>query len=341
MEPARDYSVDHASRYRRLRAWIYVMWRVVAVLVYAPATFEGRRRYRRPGLAAAALLLLAGETTWSALRLWRRRGDPRRIAWLDTATTATIAVAFPAAVGPDTTNAWHAWGATNTPVQAEVVSLLLERNRDRVAAIVLLSAAPVLGSLLCPDRTHSSQATRTAVVTLFRGLWGSLYSDFMRANVARLDEAHVDAVATSKVAAHQRARARHRRYLQDSALGVLDSVSRSQHPRDPDLRRAAVREAARLRTMLMPADSHPELSEIVEVVAGHGVDVEIVPGRLPRPVPHHTVAALSAELVAALADRGSDDTTVRNLVLFVDTVDNHLVATLHGDAARREIRLEL
>lgn len=318
------------------------MWRTLSVAVYGPATLEGRGRYRRPQLAMAAWGLLAGESAWSSLHLWRRDRSPTAVAWADTATAAAIAIAFPQALGADDEDTWHAWGASSAPAQAEVVPLVLSRLPERGAAIALLCAAPALGSVLAPGPTDWAKVARTAAATLFRGLWGSVFADIMRANVTRLDDAHTAAVSASREAALQRARARHRRYLEDRVLGVLDEVANSEHTRDPRLMRAANREAARLRTVLLPADAgHPELAELVELAAARGVDLEVVTGEVAGAFPARAVEAIGAELAAAFEDAGTGVRSVRHVVLFVDVVDGSLVATLYGDDVRREVRLGL
>lgn len=319
-----------------------MIWRALSVVVYGPATFEGRRRYRRPELAAAAWLLLAGESTVSSLHILRRGRNPAAAVWADTLAAAAIAAIFPLVLGSDREDPWHAWGHSIAPVQAEAVPLALARPPERLAAMAVLCAAPALGHVIHPGPTDWNHIARSAAVTLFRGLWGSLFAHFMRANVARLDVAHHEAVAASRETALQGARRRQRRYLQDRVLSVLDAIAAAERPRDPRLRRAANREAARLRSMLLPNpdDYRAELSDIVERTAANGIDLEVVAGEITAALPPQAVEAIHAEVVAAFDESGTAD-PVRHVVLFVDTVDGSLVATLRGGNVRREIRFAL
>lgn len=342
MEPARDHSIDHATPYDRFLLGMYLVWRWLSVAVATPATLQGRRRYRRPWLATAAWLLLTGEMAWSSVHLWRHRRNGRAAVWADTATSAAITVAFPYAMDAHEADPWHAWGVEQTNFQAEALTFTIESVPERAAAITLLATAQLLRGVLAPGDTDWSQAARAAATTMFRGLSTSLFADAVRANVARRDEAHLEAVAASRDAALQKARARHRRYLQHRSLGVLDAVAGAEHPRAPKLRAMANREAALLRAMLMPADGQlGELADVVTAAAECGVDLEVVPGAFAGAVPPHAVEALRAAVAAAFGDDRHGQGSVRRAILFVDTVDEQLVATLRGDGVRREVRLAL
>lgn len=342
MEPARHQSVDHATRYDDFLLGMYVVWRWLSVLISTPATIEGRRRYRRPGLATAACLLLAGETAWSSVQLLRGRRRPGAVVWADTAAAAAIAVAFPHAVDAGGADPWHAWGIEQANYHAEAVPFVLESIQERTAAIVLLALAQALGRVLTPGGADWGEATRMATTTLLRGLSTSLFTDVVRSNVARRDEAHAEAVNAARDAALQQSRARHRRYLQHRSLRVLDAVANAEHPRSAALRREANREAASLRSMLMPADGqNAGLTGVATEAAVHGVDLEIVSGDITGAVPAHAVEAIRAEVVATFGGTGPDEAPARRAVLFVDTVGGALVATLRAAGVRRQVRVPL
>ncbi|MBX7160905.1 MAG: hypothetical protein K1X95_11495 [Acidimicrobiia bacterium] len=340
---ARHDSVDHANRYDRFLVGMYLVWRWLSVLIYGPATIETYRRYRRPALAVGAWLLLAGEMAWSSVHLSRGSRSTSMVIWVDSATAAVIAAAFPHAVASGAPEPWHAWGAEHANFQAEAVPFLVEHVPARLAAIAFLAGAPLLGCVLGPGPTDWRYMARTTATTVVRSLMTGLFADQVRANVVRLDAAHARALSATREVALQRSRTRHRHYLQHRSLRVLDAVAGAAQPRSRDLRHRASTEAARLRSMLMPADGrHAELADVVAEAAEHGVDLEVVSGEVAGVLRTHVVESIRAEVATAFRGTGGgDEDSVSRAVLFVDTVDETLVVTLRGAGVRRDLRFDL
>lgn len=342
MEAVDTPKVDHAHTYNRLLGSLYLTWRGTSVLVYGSGTWESRRAYEQPSVAGGLWLLMTLESAWSTARIVRRSRVDRSTVWADTAASAALAALFPRARPDVEGDLWHDWGTAQGLYQVEAMPFVVTGWAERVALLALFCAGHVLGAAAGRgERPRWADLARPNAMLAFRMLLTGLFADFVHANVGHLDTAQAEAMDAAARDAQDRARSRHRRYLQDSALQVLEAVSAAVDPAEPTLRKAATREAARLRRLLLPEASGGSsgIDSVVEEAAASGIDVEVVLGNVPADLPDTVVEAIRTAVADACAPLGTGEP--RRVVLFVDVVDDALLATLRGSGVRHDLRLAL
>ncbi len=293
------------------------------------------RTYRRPRLAAGALLASIGESMWLARRL-RVRGalDDKTAVCVDAGAGIGGLVALRVATRSADCTSWLNWACpVNLGTVSGAAAALSGHDARIVAALVSLT---YLGSVA--DTVTDDPSVLTTAIASLLGYAGYVHATgrfarYLRGSATEIDAAHADGIEQGEGLALARERVRQNRLLGQSTLDALDLVALGWED-DMDL---AVRErvryaAAQLRSILQggifdDGTFGDVLQGLVQEFTGSGLRVEFVAADLlNEPAP--AVIAVFATAIRAALDNVAQHAGTTQVVLRVDATPDRLEVTV-------------
>jgi signal transduction histidine kinase len=289
---APDNAEAHADRIASL---VFMAGRGGQIAFSALMIANDRRRYRRPGLQAAALAGIVVESGWLSRRLIRARGyDDRAGVWVDCLSAAGALLISHRGMGTEDGAPW----AKNVAIGAAIGAGGARRAEDAIGTVGTLCAAAIATGLRARGRDAHVAGLALAVNDAVS--WAGTHvatRSYLGAHrrYARLrDEADALTVERAAASASEAERSRQHELLHQVTIGVLAGIADGAGPGAAVT--AARAEAARLRYALRTGGQLPQgldrlLGEIAETA---GLRVELVTDGL-GPVPGTgAMAALGA-----------------------------------------------
>jgi signal transduction histidine kinase len=303
-----------------------------------------RRRFRRPRLGDAALVLVTVESIWLARRCWRRGAyDEQLVAVVDTATGCVGLLACALALRPDEQYAPVNWMFPLSLMTTTGLSSGLEGR-----ATPGVAAAMLAGTYAVATASQTSGNRRAALFGLsqYAGCFvgGDTLLGRMRRGAADIEAARREAVERAERVAEERERNRLQRDLHQGALRALEEVRTALATDRSMARRIAQREAIRLRRALHGGFRSDASSIVLRVdalaqqLAESGLRVELVVDEIENePVAGNADAMIDA-LRLVLRNVVEHAHTTTAIVRIVDshqaleiTVRDHGVGTERGE----------
>jgi signal transduction histidine kinase len=248
----------------------------------------GWSRYRRPKLAATAMVVCGVESAWVARRCLSAGGSDPSVAAVDVATGLVGLVAMSAATGPEDRTTSMNWMLPYSVGAGAGISLSLGASPQAFGAVGALSVTYLASALTDAAVRSDHRTTAIANAASYVGFYGvaeTVVGSMRRASHA-VEEARRQAaergeqlaVEKERVAV-ERERNHQHRLIHDSALQTLEVVAGGLGADAAGVQARARVEASRLRRVLAGADAdHTSLDRclamLVEEFAEQGLVCE-------------------------------------------------------------------